>query len=41
VEAALSSVGRNWNFDIWFVYNTWGKDITPLASVIFKRYQFN
>jgi hypothetical protein len=40
VEAVLASAGRNWSFDIWFVFNTWGKDVTPMATTIFKRYTF-
>jgi hypothetical protein len=40
VDHALKGVGNNWNFDIWFVYNTWNKDITPMANFLWAKYNF-
>ena len=38
LESVLSSVGKNWNFDIWFVYNTTGHSIQVLAKYLFQKW---
>ncbi|CAG9331046.1 CHK1_6 [Blepharisma stoltei] len=38
LESVLFSVGKNWNFDIWFVYNTTGHSIFIIAKYFFKKW---
>lgn len=37
LEGVLSTVGRNWNFDIWFVYNSTGHSIFIVARHLLKK----
>ena len=38
LENVLSGVGKNWNFDIWFVQETTGKSLTIVGQYLFAKY---
>ena len=38
LENVLSGVGKNWNFDIWFVQETTGKSLTIVGQYLFSKY---
>jgi len=38
LESVLFSVGKNWNFDIWFVYNTTGHSIFIVAKYLIQKW---
>jgi hypothetical protein len=40
IGAALKGIGNMWDFDIWFIHNTWGKDMAPMSNYIFEKYRF-
>lgn len=41
LESVLSSVGKNWNFDIWFIFNTTGHSIQVMAKYLFKKWNLS
>ncbi|CAG9332212.1 CHK1_7 [Blepharisma stoltei] len=38
LEGVLTGVGKNWNFDIWFVYNATGHSIFILSKYLFDNF---
>ncbi|CAG9310606.1 unnamed protein product [Blepharisma stoltei] len=38
LESVLSSVGKLWNFDIWFVHGATGQSISIVAKYLFTKY---
>ncbi|CAG9314178.1 unnamed protein product [Blepharisma stoltei] len=41
LESVLSTIGRNWNFDIWFIYNATGSSIFVIAKYLLKKWNLN
>lgn len=41
VENALSAFGKNWNFDIWFIYNSTGESVGVIGKYLFSKWQIN
>ncbi|CAG9332757.1 unnamed protein product [Blepharisma stoltei] len=41
LESVLSSIGKNWNFDIWFVYNATGHSIFIVAKFLFEKWNLS
>lgn len=40
LESVLFSVGKNWSFDIWFVYNATGHSIFIVCKYLFQKWGF-
>ena len=38
LAGVMESVGKNWSFDIWFVFETTGKNISILGRYLFDKY---
>ncbi|OMJ92118.1 hypothetical protein SteCoe_5224 [Stentor coeruleus] len=41
LESVLSQLGRNWSFDIWFVYNSTGHSVSIIGKYLFEKWQIN
>lgn len=41
LESVLSTIGKNWNFDIWFIYNSTGNSIFICAKYLLKKWGLN
>eukprot|EP00359_Climacostomum_virens_P006720 CAMPEP_0204911428 /NCGR_PEP_ID=MMETSP1397-20131031/9778_1 /ASSEMBLY_ACC=CAM_ASM_000891 /TAXON_ID=49980 /ORGANISM="Climacostomum Climacostomum virens, Strain Stock W-24" /LENGTH=625 /DNA_ID=CAMNT_0052081979 /DNA_START=195 /DNA_END=2068 /DNA_ORIENTATION=+ len=40
-DAMLATVGRNWSFDIWFIFDSTEKSLSILGPYLFKQWSFN
>ncbi|CAG9332374.1 unnamed protein product [Blepharisma stoltei] len=41
LETIITSVGKNWNFDIWYLYQATGRSISILGPYLFQKWTFN
>lgn len=41
LESILSQLGKNWSFDIWFVYNSTGHSISIVGKYLFSKWELN
>lgn len=41
LESVLSQLGKNWSFDIWFVYDTTGQSVGIAGKYLFEKWQLN
>jgi hypothetical protein len=41
LESVLSSLGKNWSFDIWFVYESTGHSISMVSKYLFQKWNIN
>lgn len=41
LESVLSQLAKNWNFDIWFVYNSVGHSLSIIGKYLFEKWQIN
>ncbi|CAG9330402.1 unnamed protein product [Blepharisma stoltei] len=41
LESVLATLGRNWNFDIWFIYNATGSSVFVIAKYLLKKWKLN
>ena len=41
LNSVLMSIGKNWNFDIWFVHKTTGHSVYMVAKYLLRKWEFN
>jgi uncharacterized protein (UPF0333 family) len=41
LSSVLMSIGKNWNFDIWFVHKTTGHSVFMVAKYLLRKWEFN
>ena len=41
LNSVLMSIGKNWNFDIWFVHKTTGHSVFLVAKYLLRKWEFN
>jgi hypothetical protein len=41
LQSILSQLGKNWSFDIWFIYDTTGQSVFMVGKYLFEKWQIN
>ena len=41
LNSVLMSIGKNWNFDVWFVHKTTGHSVFMVAKYLLRKWEFN
>jgi len=41
LNSVLMSIGKNWNFDVWFVHKTTGHSVFLVAKYLLRKWEFN